>query len=85
MNILELTLITGEELPFIKKCLRIHSWRAHIKLRVPIKHFTIQLLSSPPPAWLFVAHHSPFPVLDKAAVKRGKSRRGGSWGEAIFV
>ncbi len=47
----------------------------------------IQLLSSPPPAWLFILHHSPQskPVLEKAAVKHGKSRRGGSWGEAIFI
>ncbi len=46
----------------------------------------IQLLSSPPPAWLFGPHHSPQskPVLDKAAVKRGKSRRVRSCGEAFF-
>ncbi len=46
----------------------------------------IQLLSSPPPAWLFGPHHSPQskPVLDKAAVKTRKSRWGKSCGEAFF-
>ncbi len=80
--------ITGEELRFIKKCLHIlHSWRVHTleyvrclpPLRIPIKHFTdsTALLSSSCLA-LWPASQSK-PVLDKAAVKRGKSRRGRSW------
>ncbi len=88
MNTLDLTWkkSRGMNEHFIKKCLRIlHSWHEHTlgyldaSLRCESLSSTlpIQLLSSPPPAWLFGPHHSPQskPGLDTAAVKTWEKQK----------
>ncbi len=60
---------------------RAHTLDACLRCESILSTLPIQLLSSPPPAWLFGPHHSPEQAcFYKAAVKRGESRYGRSWG-----